>query len=258
MEIESYAPGAPCWLDLTCPDPSAVHSFYRDLFGWTIKSDEEDDGPGFGTFSLAGREIAGIGPCEPTRGASWNIYLNTPDLDACLTDVEKFGGRVLVGPVEIGTRGRGGACVDPTGGVFSVWEAGDHPGSGLADLPGTWCWTELLTADVEIASQFFANVFDWTIDVETVDGVEIGVATINGDAVAGLVTPPPEAKIGTLWAVSFAVTDADSVARIVPALGGQVVVPPTDIPGMGRYCLIAGPAGETFSIVARDESIAAN
>ncbi|MGQ0844916.1 MAG: VOC family protein [Sporichthyaceae bacterium] len=254
MDVESYAPGAPCWLDLTCPDPATVHAFYRDLFGWTHRADAED-GEGFGTFSLAGREIAGIGPCPPERGASWNVYLNTPDLDACLADVEKFGGRVLVGPVELEGRGRGGACVDPTGGVFSVWEAGGHIGSGLTGVPGTWCWTELLTADVEMAAQFYANVFDWVIDVENVDGVDLGVAAIDGEAVAGLVTPPAQANIGTVWTVSFAVGDADSIARIAPALGGQVAVPPTDIPGMGRYALIGGPGGEAFSVVARDDSV---
>lgn len=253
MDVASYAPGAPCWLDLTCPDPSSVHSFYRDLFGWSVREDAQD-GPGFGTFSLAGREIAGIGPCPPDRGASWNIYLNTPDLDACLSDVEEFGGRVLVGPVKIEGRGRGGACVDPTGGVFSVWEAGEHRGSGLAKLPGTWCWTELLTPHVEAAAQFYANVFDWVIDVDTVDGVDIGVAAIDGEAIAGLVTPPPQAAIPTVWTVSFAVSDADSIAKIAPALGGRVAVDPTDVPGMGRFAVIGGPAGEAFSVVARDET----
>jgi predicted enzyme related to lactoylglutathione lyase len=253
MDVESYAPGAPCWLDLTCADPKVVHSFYADLFGWTVTEDAED-GPGFATFTLAGRPIAGLGPAPADRDASWNVYFNTPDLDACLADVERFGGRVLVGPVELEGRGKGGACVDPTGGVFSVWEAGPHIGSGLTDLPGTWCWTELLTGDVETAAQFYANVFDWVIDVETVDGVDLGVASIDEEAIAGLVTPPPQAGIGTIWTVSFLVTDADRVARIAPALGGRVAVPPTDVPGMGRYALIAGPAGEPFSIVARDET----
>jgi len=253
MDVHSYPPGAPCWLDLTCPDPPKVHAFYADLFGWTVRADAED-GPGFATFGLAGRDVAGLGPAPDDAGSSWNVYLNTPDLDACLTDVEQFGGRVLVGPVQIEGRGRGGACVDPTGGVFSVWEAGGHIGSGITGVPGTWCWTELLTADVEMAAQFYANVFDWTIDVETVDGVDLGVASIAGEAVAGLVTPPPQANIGTVWTVSFAVADPDRIAVIAPMLGGQVAVPPTEIPGMGRYALIAGPAGEAFSVVARDET----
>lgn len=254
MDVVSYPPGAPCWLDLTCPDPPKVHAFYRDLLGWTVKEDAED-GPGFGTFTLAGRDIAGLGPSSESASSSWNVYFSTPDLEACLTDVEQFGGRVLVGPVEIEGRGIGGACVDPTGGVFSVWEAGGHVGSGLTDVPGTVCWTELLTPNVEAAAQFYANVFGWVIDVETTDGVDLGVASIEGEAIAGLVTPPPEAAIGSVWTVSFAVADANRVATIVPMLGGQVVVPPTAIPGMGHYALIAGPAGEAFSVVARDESL---
>lgn len=253
MDVASYPPGAPCWLDLSCPDPGSVHAFYGDLFGWTVKADVAD-GAGFGTFTLAGRDIAGLGP-GPEGDPSWNVYFNTPDLDACLADVEQFGGRVLVGPVELEGRGRGAACVDPTGGVFSLWEAGGHIGSGLTDVPGSWCWTELLTADVQLAGQFYANVFGWAIDIETNGGVDLGVASIEGEAIAGLVTPPPQAEFGSVWTVSFAVADADRVATIVPALGGNVIVPPTAIPGMGHYALIAGLAGEPFSVVARDESL---
>ncbi|MGQ0465423.1 MAG: VOC family protein [Sporichthyaceae bacterium] len=252
MNVTSYPPGAPCWLDLTCPNPPKVHAFYGDLFGWTVAENAED-GPGFGTFTLGGRDIAGLGPTD--GDPNWNVYFNTPDIDTCLADVEEFGGRVLVGPIEIEGRGSGAACVDPTGGVFSVWQAGGHVGSGLTDVPGTWCWTELLTGNVEVAAQFYANVFDWVIDVQTVDGADLGIATIEGEAVAGLVTPPPQANIGPLWTVSFAVADADRVAAIAPVLGGQVAVPPTDIPGMGRYAVIASPTGETFAVVARDESL---
>src|ERR1700722_15268155 len=29
-----YAPGTPCWVDLTVPDQQAALDFYRDVFGW--------------------------------------------------------------------------------------------------------------------------------------------------------------------------------------------------------------------------------
>ena len=31
---EPYAPGTPCWVDLTAGDQLAALDFYRDLFGW--------------------------------------------------------------------------------------------------------------------------------------------------------------------------------------------------------------------------------
>lgn len=249
--VESFPPGAPCWVDLTSPTPEKVHEFYRALFGWTVEENPED-GPGFAMFTLGGLPVAGLGPCPPDRTASWNVYLNTPDLDATLIDVDQFGGRVLVGPVEVGTAGRGGACVDPTGGVFSVWEPALHTGARLKDLPGTCCWTELLTPHVETAAQFYADVFDWVIDLDVVDGVEMAVAAIEDEAVAGIVTPPPAAGIGAIWSVSFSVADAAQAAAAAMALGGSVAVPPTDIPGIGRYALIVGPTGEAFAIVEHD------
>ena len=47
--------------------------------------------------------------------------------------------------------GRMAVFTDPQGAVFSVWQAGTHPGAELVNEPGTWSWSELLTTDVEAA-----------------------------------------------------------------------------------------------------------
>jgi hypothetical protein len=47
-----------------------------------------------------------------------------------------------------------------------------------------------------------------------------------------------------------AVTDCDTTAARITELGGNVCIPPTDIPGMGRFAVIHDPLGATFSIFA--------
>ena len=47
------------------------------------------------------------------------------------------------------------------------------------------------------------------------------------------------------WGVTFAVDDADAVAKKTTELGGRVVVPPFDAPWV-RMTVISDPQGATF------------
>ena len=59
---------------------------------------------------------------------------------------------------------------------------------------------------------------------------------------------PTEAEAGPArWTVSFRVADADPDAARAQQLGGTVLLPPMDIP-IGRFAIVADPAGAAFSI----------
>ena len=49
--------------------------------------------------------------------------------------------------------------------------------------------------------------------------------------------------------VYFAVADCDASALKAKSGGGQVKVPPTDIPGVGRFSVIQDPQGAVCSII---------
>ena len=49
------------------------------------------------------------------------------------------------------------------------------------------------------------------------------------------------------WMIYFA--DCDAGAERATELGGQVKVPPTDIPKVGRFSVIQDPQGAVFSII---------
>jgi predicted enzyme related to lactoylglutathione lyase len=38
-EFTEYAPGTPCWVDVTSPELDRTLSFYSDLFGWEAEQD---------------------------------------------------------------------------------------------------------------------------------------------------------------------------------------------------------------------------
>ncbi|MCR5879018.1 VOC family protein [Phenylobacterium sp. J367] len=51
------------------------------------------------------------------------------------------------------------------------------------------------------------------------------------------------------WTSYVAVDDVDAAAAKATTLGGEVQVPPTDIPGIGRFAVIADPTGAVIAIM---------
>jgi hypothetical protein len=49
------------------------------------------------------------------------------------------------------------------------------------------------------------------------------------------------------------VANVDASAAKAASLGAKTFVPPTDIPGTGRFAVLADPQGATFSIVTFDK-----
>ena len=50
------------------------------------------------------------------------------------------------------------------------------------------------------------------------------------------------------WMPYIEAGNVDDAARKVTSLGGTVVVPPSDIPGTGRFAVVRDPQGATFGL----------
>ncbi|MER5635362.1 VOC family protein [Kitasatospora sp. NPDC002227] len=113
---------------------------------------------------------------------------------------------------------------------------------------GAPCWVELGTSDPEAAKRFYAELFGW--QVETDPRPEAGGYTslLLGEVpVAGL-APLYAPGQPTAWTVSFAVADADAVAEAVRSRGGAVTMEPMEVFDLGRFSVLADPAGAVFSV----------
>jgi predicted enzyme related to lactoylglutathione lyase len=124
-EVPMDTPGTVGWHELYAADGATAFPFYEKMFGWT-KSDAFDMGPGMGQYQLfkTGGEYAmgGIMTKPPQMPAPphWCFYFNVTGIDAAKVRVEKSGGKVLHGPMEV----PGGQwiiqCVDPQGAHFNL------------------------------------------------------------------------------------------------------------------------------------------
>ena len=133
MPVPTLVTGAPCWNDLYSSDPDRAADFYGALFGWTTEPIEQDGNVVYLTWKLDGRTVGGMLPMgesfPPQVPANWLPYFGVEDLDATTATVERLGGRLFAGPMEM-PQGRISAFADPHGAAFACWAGSYDPPPG--------------------------------------------------------------------------------------------------------------------------------
>jgi predicted enzyme related to lactoylglutathione lyase len=112
---------------------------------------------------------------------------------------------------------------------------------------GTPCWVDCQVDDPVKESEFYADLFGWTIQS---GGEEAGgylMAMKDGQSVAGI-GPKPQPGMPSVWTTYFAAVEADAIAGKVTAAGGQVLIPPFDVLDAGRMLVAADTTGAVFAV----------
>jgi hypothetical protein len=244
-EMTRYSHGAPSWVDIGEPDVGSALKFYALLFGWEGQDMGEEAGH-YTIASKAGKLVAGIGPAQDPGPPRWAMYINVDDVDEVATRIESAGGRTVVAPMEVMKAGRMAVFTDVTGAVVSAWQPREHIGAELAGEPATVVWCELATSDMARSKQFYADVFGWEWGgVDSYAEAQLGGRTVAGvqHRPAGLPSDAPDH-----WLVYFGADDVDADTQRAVDLGAAVLVPPTDVPGTGRFSVVADPQGAAFGL----------
>jgi predicted enzyme related to lactoylglutathione lyase len=248
--------GAFCWIELSTTDVAAAKRFYGSLFDWTIADMPMpmSDGSAYAMASLGDKNVAGImkQPAEAKKmgaPAHWLSYVAVDDAAATAQKVTALGGKVLVSPFEMGP-GKMAVVQDPTGGVLALWQSQQSMGTFLFGEPSSMGWNELSSTNVDRSGSFYAGLFGWKLEIAKMPGMDY-VTFKNGDELAGGMMAQPKELAGapSSWGVYFAVADADATAAKAQALGATVIVPPTDIPTIGRFAVVLDPQGVAFSVI---------
>jgi hypothetical protein len=257
MLSTNFVDGAPVWVDLGAPDVAKAAEFYGSVFGWKFESAGPEAG-GYGMFTQDGKVVAAAGPLtEQSAVPSWTLYFRTSDADATAAAIRKAGGTVRAEPADVMSEGRFAQFTDPQGALFAVWQPGNTKGVGAVTDPGTLCWTELTTPDVAGAKSFYSDALGWETDDQPMGDFTYTVIRPAGggaDSSQGGMLPltgeMSAAGASTRWQPYFEVADCDGAAAAVAANGGTVVVPTSDIPGVGRFAVALDPAGAQFAMIA--------
>ncbi len=251
-EPDAYAPGTPSWVDLGSPDLEASARFYGGLFGWeAVETGTVEETGGYRMLMLGEKYIAGLGPLQnEDQPPMWMTYVSVADADATTAKVAAAGGQALLEPMDVLNAGRMAVFLDSEGAAFAVWQPGEHKGAAVVNEPGSLCWNELATRDLEGAKAFYREVFGWEPESAPIEGTDYTLWLLDGKGIGGATEMGdqwPE-NIPPHWSVSFAVEDTDETAEKAGSLGGKVSIPPTDL-SIGRFAVLNGPHGEVFSVI---------
>ena len=117
---------------------------------------------------------------------------------------------------------------------------------------GSFCWLELGTTDRSAATNFYSKLFGWTAqDMSMGPDMTYTMLRLGANDVAGayqLMKEQIEAHVPPHWMPYIKVENSDASAAKAVQLGGQQIVPPSDIPNVGRFAVIQDPAGAHISI----------
>jgi predicted enzyme related to lactoylglutathione lyase len=111
----------------------------------------------------------------------------------------------------------------------------------------TFVHMELNTSDPEAAKQFYEAVFGWTYqDTPMPEGVYTMVNAPDGGI--GGITQQSMPDAPSQWVGYIGVDSVDETIDRVEEAGGTVLVPETEIPGMGSFAVFTDPQGAAFAV----------
>lgn len=116
---------------------------------------------------------------------------------------------------------------------------------------GKFCWNELMTTDVQGAKAFYGELFGWKMQDVNLTGIDYTLVKVGDTEIGGMMSLPAQAA-GTppVWGAYVTVDDVDATLVRVEKLRGKVLMPPQDIPDVGRFAVIQDPQGAVLSLIS--------
>jgi predicted enzyme related to lactoylglutathione lyase len=113
---------------------------------------------------------------------------------------------------------------------------------------GGFVWYEYMAGDDAAAVDFYTRVVGWRAEDSGMPGPRYTLLKAGDRPVAGVMTFPDAKDWPIRWVAHIATSDVDAMAARVTQAGGAVHRPPTDIPGIGRFAVVADPQGASFML----------
>jgi uncharacterized protein len=257
--IDRHAPGAFCWMELATTDQAAAKKFYTSLFGWSVEDYPMGPEDKYSMFRLKGRDAAAGYTMRKDQRAQgipshWMLYIATSNADASAMKAAQQGGTVLQPAFDVMDAGRMAVLRDPTGAVFSVWQANRNQGIGVANEDNSFCWADLNTPDQDRAAKFYSSVFGWKLERGKQDYSSGYLHIQNGEDFIGGVPPSAylDSRAPAHWLLYFMVAEVAAAETKAASLGGRILMPARHMEGVGTWAIISDPQGAVLSVFKSD------
>ncbi|MEJ7599438.1 MAG: VOC family protein [Kofleriaceae bacterium] len=240
------------WFEYVSKQGQQAQGFFGEVFNWTTKSVPMPQG-NYTMIAIGDRTIGGFiaAPGASSEGAPehahWLTHLHVTDAAKAAAKIRSLGGKIAKEPFKVADFGTMGIAADPQGAAFALWQPASTE-AAPAPIEGSFCWNELTAADPDAAAKFYAEVGGFEIEVMTMPGMDYTVLKSEGVPRAG-VTKPMMPGQPNAWLPYVQVKHADTTADKAKRLGASIVVPPTDIPKVGRFAIFVDPNGAALGIL---------
>lgn len=248
--------GVFCWSELCTHSWAEGKAFYTELFEWGNDDQPIGDDLYYTMLQKQGDDVAAMYqmPVEQKVAdvpSHWLAYIAVDDVDTLATKAKQLGAEVVAGPHDVMDAGRMVLLNEPGGALFALWQGNQHIGCQRLGELNTPYWHELASRNSAKSREFYCQLLGWESEIKPMEGMDYTLFNIAGKPVAGMIEMTEEwpADIPAHWMIYFAVSHCDDSAKKAQQLGGEVCVPPTDIPEVGRFSVITDPQGAVFSIM---------
>jgi predicted enzyme related to lactoylglutathione lyase len=236
------------WFEYVSGDTQKAKGFFGELFGWTTQEVPMPDGA-YEMIASGGRTIGGYlaTPFGAPKEAHWLSHLAVVDAKATAEQVTKLGGKVLKPLLKISNFGTMAIVADPQGGVLALWQPAKSEEQPAATT-NTFCWNELASSDPAASVAFYNAIGGFTSKAMEMPTGAYHVLESGGQPRAGVMAKMmPEQPHA--WLPYVQVANADKTVDKAKKLGGTVIVPPTDVPNVGRFSILTDSLGGAIGIL---------
>jgi len=249
----TYTPGKWVWAELLTRDVGTAAEFYGKVFGWTFETfGPRDDAKTYTLVSSAGTPIAGMVFVNPRDrsmkpDARWVGMVSVKDVRLTEGHVLNAGGKVLMPPRKLGTRGDAALFLDPEGALFGViHSATGDPEDYLGD-ENSWLWSELWANDTSAMARFYSAVGGYDVVAGALPGESKGYHLAAGGYARAGILPNPIPNAPATWIPYVRVKNVDDTVARARAAGGTVAIEPMQGHGT-RVALLIDPTGAPFAV----------
>ncbi|MBB1387706.1 VOC family protein [Pseudoalteromonas sp. SG45-5] len=255
-KTKSHSHGIFCWSELCTQNWKEGKNFYTSLFNWGYDDQAIGEGVYYTMLQKQGDDIAAMYemPKEQVDGgvpSHWLAYIAVDNVDNCAVKAKTLGAEIIAGPHDVVNAGRMLMLKDPAGATVALWQANEHRGCKRLGELNTPYWHELATRDSKVSSDFYCSLLGWTSEIKPMEGMDYTLFLVDGQPIAGMLEMTSEwpEDISAHWMIYFAVKNCDATVNKAVSFGGEICVPATDIPEVGRFSVICDPQGAVFSVI---------
>jgi len=112
-------------------------------------------------------------------------------------------------------------------------------------MPNPVTHFEIISKDAAKAQKFYADLFGWTVNAD--NPIQYGIVEGTEGGIGGGIAGSPDGQ--QLLTFYVQVDDLQAYLDKAQKMGGKVVMPVTEIPGMVTFAQFADPDGHVIGLV---------